>query len=230
MATTTPNYGWTVPTSTDLVKDGATAIETLGDAIDASLVDLRGGTTGQVLKKASATQMDFEWGAASSGLTLISTTSFSAVSSQSFNSVFSATYENYLALITITSVSANNGMNMKMRTSGTDNSNTDYYGGGFFNRSNSATVSGQNIGGATNFELGGASSTFPSSRYKIDFSTPFLTQNTGVHISSAGADGTSHYGRYVGANFIQTTSFDGFSIIPTTGTITGKVSIYGYSF
>ena len=37
MATTTPNFGWTVPTSTDLVKDGATAIETLGDSIDASL-------------------------------------------------------------------------------------------------------------------------------------------------------------------------------------------------
>jgi hypothetical protein len=37
MATTTPNYGWTVPTSTDLVKDGATAIETLGDAVDATV-------------------------------------------------------------------------------------------------------------------------------------------------------------------------------------------------
>ena len=37
MATTTPNYGWSVPTSTDLVKDGATAIETLGDSIDDSL-------------------------------------------------------------------------------------------------------------------------------------------------------------------------------------------------
>jgi hypothetical protein len=35
MATTTPNFGWSVPTSTDYVKDGATAIETLGDAIDA---------------------------------------------------------------------------------------------------------------------------------------------------------------------------------------------------
>jgi hypothetical protein len=37
MATTTPNFGWAVPTSTDLVKDGAVAIETLGDAIDARL-------------------------------------------------------------------------------------------------------------------------------------------------------------------------------------------------
>jgi len=61
MATTTPNFGWPVPTSTDLVKDGATAIEGLGDAIDASLLDLKGGTSGQVLAKASNTDMDFSW-------------------------------------------------------------------------------------------------------------------------------------------------------------------------
>jgi hypothetical protein len=59
MATTTPNFGWSVPTSTDLVKDGATAIELLGDSIDASLVDLKGGSTGQVLTKASGTDLDF---------------------------------------------------------------------------------------------------------------------------------------------------------------------------
>jgi hypothetical protein len=61
MATTTPNFGWPVPTSTDLVKDGAVAIEGLGDAIDASLLDLKGGTTGQILSKASNTNMDFTW-------------------------------------------------------------------------------------------------------------------------------------------------------------------------
>jgi hypothetical protein len=61
MATTTPNFGWPVPTSTDLVKDGAVAIEALGDAVDASLLDLKGGTTGQVLAKASGTDMDFSW-------------------------------------------------------------------------------------------------------------------------------------------------------------------------
>ena len=67
MATTTPNFGWSVPTSSDLVKNGATAIETLGDSIDASLVDLKGGTTGQVLSKASGTDMDFTWTAAATG-------------------------------------------------------------------------------------------------------------------------------------------------------------------
>jgi hypothetical protein len=64
MATVTPNFNWPVPTSTDLVKDGATAIEALGDSIDASLVDLKGGTTGQVLSKTSNTDMDFTWVAA----------------------------------------------------------------------------------------------------------------------------------------------------------------------
>jgi hypothetical protein len=61
MATTTPNFGWPVPTSTNLVKDGATAIEALGDSIDASLLDLKGGTSGQVLAKNSNTDMDFIW-------------------------------------------------------------------------------------------------------------------------------------------------------------------------
>jgi hypothetical protein len=45
MATTTPNYGWVVPTSTDLVKDGATAIETLGDSADATVKALNPETT-----------------------------------------------------------------------------------------------------------------------------------------------------------------------------------------
>lgn len=61
MATTTTNYGWTVPTSTDLVKDGATAISTLGQNIDTSMVGLRNGTTGQILSKSSGTQMAFSW-------------------------------------------------------------------------------------------------------------------------------------------------------------------------
>jgi hypothetical protein len=37
MATTTPVFGWPVPTSTDLVTNGAVAIEALGDAIDARI-------------------------------------------------------------------------------------------------------------------------------------------------------------------------------------------------
>jgi hypothetical protein len=61
MATTTTNFGWDIPQSTDLVKDGATAIAALGQDIDTALVDLKGGTTGQVLAKVSGTDLDFTW-------------------------------------------------------------------------------------------------------------------------------------------------------------------------
>lgn len=60
MANTT-NFGWETPDNTDLVKDGAAAIRTLGNSIDTSFLDLKGGTTGQVLSKASGTDLDFSW-------------------------------------------------------------------------------------------------------------------------------------------------------------------------
>lgn len=60
MATTT-NYGWQTPNDTDLVKDGAAAMRTLGSSIDSSMGDLLGGSAGQILTKNSATNMDFVW-------------------------------------------------------------------------------------------------------------------------------------------------------------------------
>ena len=58
---TSPLFGWEEPDDVDLVKDGAAAIRTLGNAIDTSMGDLLGGTTGQVLSKASNANMDFAW-------------------------------------------------------------------------------------------------------------------------------------------------------------------------
>lgn len=60
MATTT-NYGWTTPNDTDLVKDGASAIRTLGQSIDTTFAELKGGTSGQMLTKASNTDNDYAW-------------------------------------------------------------------------------------------------------------------------------------------------------------------------
>jgi len=50
-----------MPTSTDLVTDLPADFETFGQAVDTSLADLKGGTTGQILSKASNTNMDFTW-------------------------------------------------------------------------------------------------------------------------------------------------------------------------
>lgn len=60
MATTT-NFGWDTPDDTDLVKDGAAAIRTALNGVDTSFVDLKGGTTGQILSKNSNTDLDYTW-------------------------------------------------------------------------------------------------------------------------------------------------------------------------
>ena len=61
MANPTTNYGWVMPTATDLVTDLPADFNVFGQAVDTSLAQLKGGTTGQVLSKTSATDMAFTW-------------------------------------------------------------------------------------------------------------------------------------------------------------------------
>ena len=57
---TTP-FSWQMPTASDLVTDLPADFETFGQAVATSMADLLGGTTGQILSKASNTDMDFTW-------------------------------------------------------------------------------------------------------------------------------------------------------------------------
>jgi hypothetical protein len=50
-----------MPQSTDLVTDLPADFETFGQAVATSMADLLGGTSGQILSKASNTDMDFTW-------------------------------------------------------------------------------------------------------------------------------------------------------------------------
>ena len=61
MANPTTYFGWVMPTSTDLVTDLPADFNVFGQGVDTSMQDLLGGTTGQVLSKASNTNMDFAW-------------------------------------------------------------------------------------------------------------------------------------------------------------------------
>ena len=107
MATTT-NYGWTTPDDTALVKDGASAIRTLGSSVDTSVKALNPGTTsgdldyytaattkariakgtaGQVFTMNSGATAP-EWATPSSGsMTLLSTTTISNQASVSLTSI-----------------------------------------------------------------------------------------------------------------------------------------------
>jgi len=61
MANPTSNFNWQMPTPTDLVTDLPADFEVFGQAVDSSMADLLGGTTGQILAKNSNTNMDFVW-------------------------------------------------------------------------------------------------------------------------------------------------------------------------
>jgi hypothetical protein len=127
MATTT-NYGWTTPDDTALVKDGASAIRSLGSAIDTTvfnnagaaiaktIVDAKGdiiaataadtvsrlavGANDTVLTADSSTATGLKWASPSSGgMTLISTTSLSGSSSISLSSIPSTYINLHLVII-----------------------------------------------------------------------------------------------------------------------------------
>jgi hypothetical protein len=67
MSNPTANFNWQMPTNTDLVTDLPADFEVFGQAVDTSLADLKGGTTGQILSKATNTDMDFVWTTATTG-------------------------------------------------------------------------------------------------------------------------------------------------------------------
>ena len=83
MSNPTSNFGWQMPTATDLVTDLPADFEVFGQAVDTALMDLKGGTTGQVLKKNTNADMDFVWSADSAGMTNPMTTTGDTIYSSS---------------------------------------------------------------------------------------------------------------------------------------------------
>jgi hypothetical protein len=278
MATTTTNFGWDIPQSTDLVKDGATAIAALGQDIDTALVDLKGGTTGQVLAKATGTDLDFSWvtqddanaiqntqltakgaliSAVSAGtpatltvgtnnqvLTADSTTatglkwaaagggslvyvggaSFSGSSSQSLNSVFTSTYQNYMVVLNIALSGASN-IYFRFRASGTDNTSSTYQSFASFDDLNSAAAGTSKVFNGTAL-LG---PDMVETALNMTFANPQASLDTYVSCEDFifGYTSTGAYKSQFAGKFDNTTSFDGFTFYPGAGTMTGNVRVYG---
>jgi hypothetical protein len=206
MATTT-NYGWTTPDNTDLVKDGALAIRTLGSAID--------------------TSMNTALGTKKAGMVLLNTTSFSGVASQSINDVFSATYDYYKIFISVFG-SALQTLNVRLRVSGADNSSSIY------NRERTEIDSTSVVAArATNQSLWqiseyGATANTTTSIVDMSLAFPFLAQNTvgqSFNTQLRTEDGVRT--ELMNFNHKSATSFTGYTLLAGAGTISGKVITYG---
>ena len=226
MATTTTNFGWDIPQSTDLVKDGATAIAALGQDIDTAFVDFKGGTTGQVLKKTSGTDLDVEWGTPSSGLTLINTTSFSAVASQQINACFSTTYDNYRIIIKIASMVGGQDdlIGLQFGTNTTLNTNTNYRRN-ILEIGTNGVVTAINATDNQNRLFIGQMNVY--GQIIVDVGSPFLSERTWIR---ATCDTSDRAIQFATGFFDNTTSFTDFAFIKDAATsITGTVSVYGYA-
>jgi hypothetical protein len=204
MATVTPIYNWPVPTSTDYVKDGATAIESLGDAIDSSLNSI---TTGKNV-----------------GMVHLNTSTFSSAASVSVDNVFTTTYDNYRILFNITAASATNvPLRWYGRTSGSDVTST-------YVHQIIIAESGSITGGRySNSEFAQTSNSYPAfTQGALDLLSPKLSNKTiwetsNFYISNSGLPYRLSYGGYFDGN----NSFDGIKLFPTSGTFSGTMRIYG---
>jgi hypothetical protein len=198
MATVTPVYNWPVPTSTDYVKDGATAIESLGDAIDSSLNSITGGKN--------------------VGYQFISTTTFSGVTTTvGIDNVFTTAYDNY-KIIGSFLTSTPTYINFRFRTGGTTRA-TGYRFAEFAGSANAANEIrfGYNYANAGNF-----------SPFEAFVGNPAIAARKSqlYGLQNASGDSTMFIQSYT-AFYNTAEANDGFLLFPGSGTFSGEVSVYG---
>ena len=163
-------------------------------------------------------------GSGSSSTNANGAVTFSGASTVSLNGVFSSAYKNYQIIIGDFN-SSNNAvaMRMRLRTAGADNSSASYYQSG--TSAASASPVGYVASGITNFLIGD-SATAKFYSLSATITNPFLaTETNGVFNLS----GYSNAVTWIGGNLLNngTNSFDGVSIFPASGTISGTIQVYG---
>ena len=247
MATTTTNYGFDIPQSTDLVKDGATAIATLGQDVDTQLKALNPSTTlGDIQYASSSANTNTRLGIGSTGqiltvsagvpawttpaaagdFILLTTASFTTASAVSLpNNTFSSTYRNYRLIVNFTCTGANY-FTMRLRAGGADNTTTNYSSTyAYFYYGSNGISADDRAPGATSWSRMGYTETSGEHNGVFDIFQPQESKQTNISglYNRAAVGCSTSFGI-----FSATTQFDSLSIIPAAGTITGNYSIYGY--
>jgi hypothetical protein len=158
------------------------------------------------------------------GLVLIAAQTIgAAVSSVAVTGVFSSTYDNYK--ITISGGAASANANLALQLGATT---TGYYAG--YSRITYSTGAANLIAdnNAANFSRAGASNTNGLSM-TLDLLAPNLAKNTFIAGTYADPNTASSSGPY-GGFLNDTTAYTAFTVIPSSGTLTGGViRVYGYA-
>ena len=251
MANPTTNYGFVLPSPSDLVTDLPADFDVALQGVDTRLKALQPGTTlgdltyssatantntrlgigssGQVLSVSAGLPAWTTPATPASGLNLITAQSFSAVSSINVNNCFSSTYQNYLFQIVISTTSAGGNADMRLRASGTDASGSDYKWAVLTNNTSPSAAGAIANASATSFNdsfLGwstGGNVAMTATIFCPNQAAPTLITSHSVSEPFA----TYLYNFVRSGKHTLSTAYDGFSLIVTTGTMTGNFRIYG---
>ena len=117
---------------------------------------------------------------------------------------------------------------MRLRVGGSDSSASSYTRAIFLVRTTGSTGEHNSGTGQTAFRVTSNFAAQPNGISGLDIFRPNLANHTAVNMISQFSDGTSFAALYGSQSFAANTVFDGFSIFASAGTITGKISVYGY--
>ena len=153
---------------------------------------------------------------------------FTGVSSISLNGCFSATYDNYQILLQITASSAAAYTGMRMRVGGTDSTAASYSSQAF--EATGTAVAGIRLASQTNWLVAYHDTSYPGVFDTVMVNAPALARNTNMTsvLPYREVSASQMTYRAVAGVHTVTTAYDGFSLAPASGTITGVVSVYGY--
>lgn len=183
-------------------------------------------TVGEVLT-ASSLNANLSFAATNASLVFVGSSSFSASSAVNLDSVFSATYNNYKINFSFTASVNGVSIGMRLRVGGVTNSSANYNQFAMTSAGSNYYASTNSTGNTSWSEIYYSSSTQPRSSMVFEIYNPFATTNTAVIGSFIKTFTGSPEFVNIGLGTTVTTSYDGFSIIPASGTITGTVAVYG---
>lgn len=163
------------------------------------------------------------WIVQTGGLVFVTSTTFSAASTFSINNCFSSAYVNYRILIRSLGAGGATELRYRLRVGGTDNSSANYSSQRLYAQSTS--VGGYSEVNQTSGFLYTTNVT-SESMSSTDIFRPFEAVASGFHTEGKYNDYTIDM---LAGRHLVSTSYDGITIFPPLGTITGEIFIYGYA-
>jgi hypothetical protein len=158
------------------------------------------------------------------GMDLIATSEFSAVSLVSVNNCFTSTYQNYRININCEASVAALFL-MRMRASGTDAAGANYNYA--YVLGDGAGVRAARVNNNSSALLGDLQNA--AHQITLEVFNPALAYPTAFNSAfNSGFNSTAIYVESFFAGHAVSNSYDGFTIYPNTGNITGTIRVYGY--